>query len=290
MATKPKRQPRWLRPAGVERDYVAFVRTMARATRDAARRHVLPVLQDLHQDAVFPTGAYRGDSVEDMPPTTGWAEQLRVAFLTAIAEATALPIATRVAQFSRAVSRFNQTQFRKVVRAAYGVDLFANEPWLLEVLSQWEAENIALIKSIPRNSLNSLHGKIVQAVRTGRPVRELTKFIAENYDVSVNRAELIAVDQVGKLNGQLTQERQTRMGVTEYIWRGSLDERERPHHVAREGMRFKWTEPPYDGHPGQSIRCRCTAEAILPLLDDIQGLQYPDLTPSRGFALTNNRG
>lgn len=290
MAIKPKRQPRWLRPAGVERDYVAYVRTIARDTRDAARRHVLPILADLRQDDIPTVQAFRVDGVEDMPPTTGVAEALRVGFLAAIAEAVRVPIAQRIAEFSRAVSRFNQKQFRKVVRQAYGVDLFANEPWLIDVLTQWEAENISLIRSIPRDSLNSLHGKILQAVRTGRPVKELTQFISENYDVSVNRAELIAVDQVGKLNGQLTMERQKRLGVKKYKWRGSLDERERPHHVAREGMVFSWDDPPYDGHPGQAIRCRCTAEAVLPLLDDIEGLQYPDLTPARGFALTNNRG
>ena len=36
-------------------------------------------------------------------------------------------------------------------------------------------------------------------------------------------------------------------------------------HWQREGQAFRWDQPPDDGHPGQPIHCRCTAEPIIDL-------------------------
>lgn len=48
-----------------------------------------------------------------------------------------------------------------------------------------------------------------------------------------------------------------------------LDERERAHHVDREGKQFDWDNPPDDGHPGEPILCRCYAEAVFPEFEDL---------------------
>jgi len=54
------------------------------------------------------------------------------------------------------------------------------------------------------------------------------------------------------------------------VWRGILDARERPEHVAREGKEFSWKNPPDDGHPGEPINCRCTAEPVLPSWEEME--------------------
>ena len=36
-------------------------------------------------------------------------------------------------------------------------------------------------------------------------------------------------------------------------------------HWEREGQEFRWDQPPEDGHPGQPIECRCSAEPIIDL-------------------------
>jgi SPP1 gp7 family putative phage head morphogenesis protein len=65
--------------------------------------------------------------------------------------------------------------------------------------------------------------------------------------------------------------RQTELGVKQYTWRTSLDERVRPEHQEREGEVFSWAKPPKDGHPGQPINCRCTADPDLSaILDDLE--------------------
>jgi SPP1 gp7 family putative phage head morphogenesis protein len=275
MRTKPKRPSKWLRPAAVERDYKQYLRGVARDVAQACETAIIPALPGLRQDD------YR-----DIPESEGWYERLRLAFLEAGALIALPGMAERIAAFAAGIERFNRAQFHAVLRSAYGVDIFKAEPWLNEVLRAWEAENIKLIKSIPKQALDRMHGRIVAAVRSGTPTAKLTEWIRDEYGVTRNRADLIARDQVGKLNGQLTEERQTGIGVEEYKWRGSLDERERDEHVEREGQTFSWKEPPSDGNPGEPIQCRCWAEPVLPLLEDIEGLIYTDPMPARGFSRT----
>src|SRR5690606_36196910 len=126
---RPRRLRKWLRPAAIEREYVRYLRSIAAEVNAAIEANVIPVLADL-----------RLDDWRDIPPSTGWYETLRQAVVDAAA-AIALPALTeRVAQFGRRVSDFNASQFHALLRAAYRVDIFLTEPWLAEVLSQFEAE------------------------------------------------------------------------------------------------------------------------------------------------------
>lgn len=283
MRNKPNKPRKWLRPRATEREYEKMLDSVAVMVALAVSKHVLPLLGE-------PLTLHRQDAIEDIPESTGWFETLRQGFLRAAAEIRLEHILTRVRRFADEVSGFNKRQFHAVVRSAYGVDIFKSEPWLADVLKQWESENIKLIRSIPQQALERMHGKIVNAVRSGKLVRDIRDEIRAEYGVTKNRADLIANDQIGKLNGQLTQERQKGIGVKSYKWRGALDERERDAHVEREGKSFSWDKPPEDGHPGEPIRCRCSAEPELPDLEDVEGLQFPlDAAPARDDSLTQLR-
>ena len=81
------------------------------------------------------------------------------------------------------------------------------------------------------------------------------------------------LDQIAKLNGELTKQQQTDAGVEEYIWSDSGDGRVRESHHALNGKRFRWDDPPVVTppgkpvrrcHPGQDYQCRCVA---LPVFD-----------------------
>lgn len=268
-ASRRRRTPRppkqWRYPLGDERDYLRALRTQAEAAVLAVERHVLPALP----------AVLREDDLRNTPEgDDGWFESLRRAFMEALGAATvaddkAQGLAAMVAQ---RVDKYNKEQFHRLLRRAYGVDVFKAEPGLAKILRPWEAENIGLIKSIPEQYLNTLHGRVVAAVRKGTSLRDMTRQIRDSYDLPRNRAELIARDQIGKLNGDLSRYRQTNIGVEEYDWRGVLDEREREEHVEREGQRFRWDTPPPDGHPGQPIRCRCWGSPVLPALNDLDAL------------------
>ena len=266
MAQMPKttrRKPkRWLYPHATEREYERLLLVFADSIAAEIERQ-LPLL-DLRQDAL-----------DDIPESSGWYERLR-RWVVGIADVFRQPEKTIAGALSllREAARFNQVQFHKVVRSVFSVDVFAHEPWLLDVMKQFEAENIRLIKSIPAQYLETLHGKIVAAVRAGLPHAKLADFIRETYALPKSRARLIARDQIGKLNGQLTMERQRGIGVTQYIWRTSRDERVRHTHREREGKVFDWDAPPKDGHPSEPIQCRCSAEGIYPDFADLKGIVY----------------
>lgn len=255
MRKVPKKPRAWLFPAAEEREYVRALRAVADDIEAAVRAEVLPAL--------------RADGVEEIPESSGAAEVLRVAFVRALQRIDLTGALQKVTDFARRVSGFNKQQFHAVIRSAYEVDVFVQEPWLLDVMKAWESQNIALIKSIPEQALTRMHGKALAAVQRGALWRDVQKELIAEFDLPRGRAELIARDQIGKLNAQLTEERQKEIGVNQYRWRGVLDGRERDEHRDREGQVFDWAKPPEDGHPGIPIQCRCHAEPVLPLLDDL---------------------
>ncbi|MBB2918323.1 phage minor head protein [Cupriavidus alkaliphilus] len=259
----PRKPKKSLYPAAIEREYVRFVQASATRVIDAVERFVVPALA---------TG--RSDDLAHPPEDDRWYTALELAFKEALAAALVSPESLRavIALFGSRVNAFNARQFHELLRAAYGVDIFRAEPVLEQLMRVWEAENLRLIQSVPTQYLDQLQGRVVAAVQRGETLRSLTAYVRSTYDLPTNRAELIARDQIGKLNGRLTGYRQRNIGISEYNWRGVLDTRERDEHVAREGQTFAWDKPPPDGHPGEPIRCRCWAEPKLPDLDDLDGL------------------
>jgi SPP1 gp7 family putative phage head morphogenesis protein len=105
---------------------------------------------------------------------------------------------------------------------------------------------------------------IESAHAEGLRVEVLAHELRERFNVSDSRAELIARDQVLKLNGQINRHRQLSAGVEEYVWLTAGDERVRESHAALDGQTFSWHSPPAVGHPGQDFQCRCQAIPLIP--------------------------
>ena len=119
---------------------------------------------------------------------------------------------------------------------------------------------------------------IFNGFRQGKRAEEIAKDIfgagknelgkVSRLKAAQNRANLIARDQINKLNGQVNAIRQQNVGITHYIWRTADDDRVRPTHNARDDKKFAWDKPPSDGHPGEPINCRCYAEPVFDNLLD----------------------
>lgn len=140
-------------------------------------------------------------------------------------------------------------------------------PSYTDLLKIKAKENVQLIKTLPDRHFSSLQSSVLSAITQGTRVEDIEDMIDDRFSSMTANAELIARDQVGKLNGQLTEMAQTDLGVTQYVWRTAGDDRVRSSHSHHEGQIFSWTEPPADsGHPGQDYQCRCYAE---PILDDL---------------------
>ena len=139
------------------------------------------------------------------------------------------------------------------------------------MVANWRKENVARITGMAEDQL----GKIERILEEGdgHYAETLAKEIKRQcIDVSDSRAELIARDQVLTLNAQITTQRQRDVGVEEFIWTTSGDERVRDSHQELDGQKFRYDDPPVvDGEPalpGEPILCRCIPYPVIPELSD----------------------
>jgi SPP1 gp7 family putative phage head morphogenesis protein len=166
------------------------------------------------------------------------------------------------------VSLEGSREFRRLV----GISL-TSEAGISAAVQAFRARNVGLIKSLAGQELEEIRGLLGKAEAGAWRVEELRKEILGRFDVTRSKADLLARDQVLKLNGQLAQVRQQNAGITEYVWSTSGDERVREFHQDLDGTTQRWDSPPVvsedgrTGHPGDDYQCRCVAVPILPELD-----------------------
>ena len=126
------------------------------------------------------------------------------------------------------------------------------------------AENVKLIKSIDAVYLDRVATIVAEAQSKGWSASRAGRELRDATGITTRRAQLIARDQIATVNSKIAEKQQTAVGIDSYIWSTSQDERVRPDHAAREGKEFKWSEPPFDGNPGEPINCRCVAIPVFP--------------------------
>jgi SPP1 gp7 family putative phage head morphogenesis protein len=175
-------------------------------------------------------------------------------------------------------SNVQRQQLTKQFRSVLGVNPLLSEPYLQSQLAGFTQGNVALIKSIPAQSLQRIETSLRVQIEQGVSTKEITKALSDEFKIARNRAKLIARDQIGKFYGSLNGLRQQETGITHYFWQTSEDERVRPalnlsvkqaarvvSHRRLNGKRFAWNNPPVSGtrgeklHPGQPISDRCQA-------------------------------
>lgn len=182
-----------------------------------------------------------------------------------------------VRNYADDTDRYNKSQFNSVMESIIqgGIADKSNTKHLTEL---WVQDNLRLIKSIKLQTLDRIRQKmgdyIANSVDSGTLTSYLEKDLQNIAQINKKRAELIARDQVGKLNSRLTRNRQQKAGIDSYKWSTSGDKRVRPAHRDRSGKIYFWDSPPPDGHPGEAVRCRCSAIPVIDL-DNMQGKVIP---------------
>jgi SPP1 gp7 family putative phage head morphogenesis protein len=165
-------------------------------------------------------------------------------------------------------SDLNQANLDKQIKSVLGIDLFTTDPMLDLLIDDFAVQNVKLIKTLSDTLFSQIEDTVTSGFKDGLRWEEISDDIQDRLGVADSRADFIARDQVSKLNGQLTEQRQSEIGVKSYIWRTAMDERVRDTHQL-EGEEFDWDSPPAVGHPGQDYQCRCYAEPVLEdLVDD----------------------
>ena len=183
----------------------------------------------------------------------------------------------------------------KRLASALGVDYTAifDDKIVANAASLMSTEASALIERIPEKYFADIEEKVLlnyQQLPLPNDM-SLTEYIAHTYNLEWNQAKLLARDQTSKINSAITQARNEELGVKEYIWRTAGDSRvvgapgglwTRPNrvhgnHYERDGKVFRWDEPPFDGHPGYAINCRCVADPII-VIDELKNVEWGQVT------------
>jgi SPP1 gp7 family putative phage head morphogenesis protein len=255
------RPPRSVYPHGIERRYERFLSGLLKEIDDEIAKVYTIIPMALKEWELLT----RNDSFVDQ--FSRFFDNIKQLASLKIAQAT--PV---IEDFAFETQEWNRKDFSRVVNSVLGVNVIASEPWLKPKMDVFVKQNVEYITKLMTDDVNTIQAIVQNGVVTQTSTRNLTAEIKKKMNMSENRAELIARDQIGKYNGQLTQLRQQNLGGKKYIWRTSKDERVRTLHQNRDGQVFSWDNPPDetddDGHPGEPIQCRCYAEMIFDEDDD----------------------
>lgn len=158
--------------------------------------------------------------------------------------------------------------FAEAAKSSLSIDLHSvvREEDLFEYLRDVSSRNANLIKSLKNDTVKDIRRIVFEAKMDGRSFKKVSRELADRFDISVKRARLIAEDQTNKLNADLNRIRQEQAGVDSYLWQHSGDQRVRSRHRAINGRKYKWgesTDAEAGLPPGQPVRCRCTARAVI---------------------------
>lgn len=168
--------------------------------------------------------------------------------------------------YGQETSVYNKGKLEKIMLETFRKDI----PNIKDVMETFVDYNVRLVKGLSEETINKLTKRIVTGVEKGYSVTDIQKSIRYGlvdesgvFKTIKSRMNLIAQDQIGKLNANLTQLRQKFLGIDYYIWHSQGGPTARDEHLDREGKKFRWTNPPEDGHPGDAINCRCWAEPVV---------------------------
>ncbi|WP_301861241.1 hypothetical protein, partial [uncultured Megasphaera sp.] len=123
-----------------------------------------------------------------------------------------------------AIERYNKAEFDAIMKSILGfplrvplaqlsrtderMDATLDED-IATLKMTWVRQNLALIKSIDSQTMQKIEDKMMERIIETHDARLLNKYLIQDIqdiaDVELNRATLIGVDLVGKLNGRMTQ-------------------------------------------------------------------------------------
>jgi len=254
---KLKKTPVWKYPISIEKQYEATLVRYVDIIAKNINELIIPSLPALKLEFDFNKPTF--DSIRNDDYTANlnmMLENLRMRLNAELPSSEILAI-----DIGQKVNKWNNKEWQNILKQVLGIQGFVRDQRTAEILKAFINQNVDLINSLKNESLRKLKVTINAGVTSGKRVETITREIRKNVKVSKKRARLIARDQIGKLNGQLTENSQTSYGITHYFWRDSDDSRVRQTHARNNDKRFSWKKPPIDtGHPGQDYQCRCWAD------------------------------
>ena len=177
-----------------------------------------------------------------------------------------VPVAS-IEKHYQALGAYHRWRTTRTIARAIGVDVrgILQEAPVADFLRQKVQENVDLIKTIPQRTKVGMGDKLFKALNEQPFDKQmLTKIVRTEYKSQGHNLRRIVRDQTSKTIGQLTEIRQTQLGIPGYTWSTAGDGAVRPTHVSNGGQIFRWDSPPAGtGHPGADINCRCVARPLI---------------------------
>jgi len=163
------------------------------------------------------------------------------------------------------VVEFNEHQFKNP---------FIIKPNMVErnakvnIIESGIAENVALIKSIPKQYHEQVQGAVMRNVAVGGNAQKLVAELSKISDRSSKRIKLIANDQIAKATALLDQQEAIEMGFTKAIWKKSIaGKTHRKTHAEANNKEFDIKKGCLiEGEyimPRWKINCKCSYKLIL---------------------------
>ena len=138
-----------------------------------------------------------------------------------------------------------------------------------------QAEQVALIKSLPLEAAQKVHEWAQKALEDGeRPATFRDRIRTELRPMTESHAQLTARTETARARSNCTQVRAQAVGSDSYIWKTVGDGSVRPRHAELDGTVHRWDDPPVTdygkggapirSHPGCCFNCRCYAVPLFP--------------------------
>lgn len=146
-------------------------------------------------------------------------------------------------------------------------------PAIANEYQRLQAEQVELIKSIPREAAKKVHEWVKSGLADGQRFSEIADRIKSDLGATTeSRAICIARTETARARSNFTQARAKAVGSTGYIWRTVGDGAVRDLHAKLDGTVQRWDSPPIceigkggtpvRSHPGCVWNCRCFAEPL----------------------------
>lgn len=262
-------------PAEAEREYIRLTNEYMRLLKKTVEEY-LPEMKEIlwediiHMDSKEDDDARKKRRTENFSRMSEKMEELfRKIRQTLESRMGLFDIARRMRSLSNKTRLLTTKEWKKAIGKALGIDIrqdYYLGDFYQQQLEKWVSDNVDLIKSIPKDCLSEMKQVIYEGYVSGRPVTAISKDIQNRFQVSKSKARLIARDQMGKLNADITKHQQTDAGIRKYMWRTSEDSRVRKSHMVLNKEVFSWDDPPVVDkktgrrcHPGEDYQCRCIA-------------------------------
>jgi hypothetical protein len=214
---RPRKPSRWLYPWATERRYTAAIRAWLRPMMEYVHQYLKN-----NQEAIL-----RGDSAalvrQDATPGGSYSRMVKslngwyttyLPPLNGEGKLDAPPIVFMgLGNIADSMNDFNGAQWEKAAKAELGVEFPVYEDWWPRTKQAWVEENYRLMEEMGGDYIDRVNRAAEKAVTSGWSPAQLAREIQKtDGSIKAGRANLLARDQIGKLNGLVTQARMEAVG------------------------------------------------------------------------------